>query len=460
MQLNTTTWRIHNIKKHTKRDVLVRVIKEELGNENFSLSFKDNNRLGTLITVQDTLPQILFRNSPLDIRKQKNEERPVKDIVTPLNAMTYSEQLEKKTKLVADAFMSLGDIEVETIKSPVETGYRNKCEFTFGFTNESKEALGFRPSKFASAPNLVASPIECTFNTPSEMLSLVASVNTYLSERSGLVYNRITKEGFLRLLCLRRLGNNFISILQVNCETFEKALENPLICDFIKILPEDVFLACSTGIFDGILRTTELQQVSGTHKEYTEVLNGCVFEVFPLGFFQINRGVAELLAKTLQENIQTETILDTCCGSGTLGICAAKDTTKKVIGLELSEESIKDAERNAKRNNINANYYCGSVEKTLPCVLAKIKENATALIDPPRAGISDKLVNSIIAQKNISEIFYVSCSYSSVTNNIQNISKVYSLKKIYVLDMFPFTNDVECIFHFVRKENINAILPE
>ncbi|KAI5189391.1 tRNA (uracil-5-)-methyltransferase [Nematocida minor] len=453
MESHTTTWKIHNIKKQTKRAALLQVIKSHLEHENFTLSFKDNKRLAILITLEDQLPSIVFCNRPLDIRKQKSEERSVKDIVTPLNGMTYEEQLAHKTAKVSDFCSFLNCSEIESISSPMETGYRNKCEFTFGFTGEGKQVLGFRPAKFSSAPNLIADPMECTFNTPPEMLSLVEKINGYLDKNDGLVYNRITKKGLLRLLCLRRIGKHFISILQVNTETFEEALNSQLITDFIKILSEDAFITCSTGIFDGLLRTAEIKQVKGEPKEYEEVLNNCTFKVFPLGFFQVNLGVAELLTRTIQKSIQTETILDICSGSGLLGICTAKGTEKKVFGMEISQESIEDAKRNALINDVSAEYFCGSVEKTLPLVLAKVKETASALVDPPRAGISDKLVNEIISHKNISEIFYISCSYTSVKNNLLNISSKYALKKIYVLDMFPFTADVECIFHFVRKED-------
>ncbi|KAH9386734.1 tRNA (uracil-5-)-methyltransferase [Nematocida major] len=451
MEARTTSWKIHNIPKQIKRNVLLGLIKGQLNHENFSLSFKDNRRVATLITQEDTLPEIMHKGRALDIRRMNVEVRDVKDIVTPLNKMSYASQLEKKASDVKEMFSHLGCAEVESVASPLEVGYRNKCEFTFGFSSENVPTLGFRPAKFTSAPNLVADPKECTFNTPEEMLSLVQAVNSYLPEKAGLVYNRITNTGFLRLLCLRRLGEHLVCILQANCESFECALDNKMVCDFIDTLPGDVFLSCSTGIFDGLLRDSELRQVKGEKRQYKEVLNGCTFEVFPLGFFQVNKGVAQILVQTLQKSIETDTVLDICCGSGSLGICVAKGTQKKVVGLELSQESVNDAKANAELNGVDAKYFCGSVEKTLPCVLEKTKEPASALIDPPRAGISDKLARGIAQHSNISEIFYISCSYSSVKSNIEAISKTYALKKIYVLDMFPFTKDVECIFHFVRK---------
>ncbi|KAI5148019.1 tRNA (uracil-5-)-methyltransferase [Nematocida ausubeli] len=462
MECNTTTWRIHNIKKQTKREALLKVIKESLGHENFTLSFRDYKRLAILITPEETLPDIIFRNKALDIRKLKREEKALKDIVTPLNTMSYEEQLEKKAKEVSDyySFLQCTEGQIQMIQSPVQMGYRNKCEFTFGFSNEGKEMLGFRPTKFTSAPNLVADPRECVFNTSEEMLAVVEKINGYLSDRSGYVFNRLTKGGFLRLLVLRRIGEHFINILQVNCETMKEALENPLIMEFAQTLPEDVFISCSTGVFDGILRTADVHQVKGAQKEYKVHLNGCVFQVFPLGFFQVNSSVAEILTKTLQDSIQTDTLLDICCGSGLLGICIAKNTEKKVIGLEISEESINDAKRNAKENGVNAQYCCGSVEKTLPQVLSEIKGGASAVIDPPRSGISDKLVKAITSNPEISEIFYVSCSYTSVFSNIKNIAVHYALQKIYILDMFPYTKDVECLFHFVRKETSSEKAPE
>lgn len=453
MSSHTTTWKIHNIKKQTKRAELFEVIQSYLEHENFTLSFKNNKRVAILISTEEAMPKIIFHGKPLDIRKQRTEEKKVEDIVTPLNSLGYAEQLEQKTKKISDFYSFLGCKGIESISSPVEMGYRNKCEFTFGFSAENKQIVGFRPVKYTAAPNLIADPANCTFNTSPEMLLLVERINRYLEKaEEGLVYDRMTKKGLLRLLCLRRIGEHFISILQVNTETYEEAIENKLISDFTKILPEDLFISCATGVFDGLLRTADIKQIKGGPKEYREVLNGCTFEVFPLGFFQVNLGVADLLTKTLQKCIQTDTILDICCGSGVLGMCAAKGTDKKVVGIEISKESIDDAMKNASINGIEGDYFCGSVEKILPLVLAKIKKDASALIDPPRAGLSDKLISEIISHKNISEIFYISCSYTSVKSNIETIAKKYTLQKIYVLDMFPYTNDAECIFHFVRNQ--------
>ncbi|OAG30160.1 tRNA (uracil-5-)-methyltransferase [Nematocida displodere] len=454
MANETYTWKAHNIKKAVKRQEFLQSVEKCLGTKEFSLAYKDNNRTAILITKMDTLPPIIVKSQELTLKRKDSERKEVKDIVTPLNHLSYDEQLASKVASVEKFAAKLGCASIEIVKSPQETGYRNKCEFTFGF-EDGKPALGFRPGKYTDAPNNVANPSGCAFNTGAEMLGIVARINQHISTTTDLVYDRISQTGHLRVLLIRRIGQALIGVLQVNVSSNEEAVKVPEILAFIEFLPiEHVYVESNCTTFEGFRTTSVLHKVKGPETEYTETLNNSTFRVSPMGFFQINIPVAEIMCQTIQKEITTSTILDICCGAGLLGISTAKGTSNAVIGIEISPDAVKDAQENARVNQIKAKYYCGSVEQIIDSGIKEIQTGCTALLDPPRAGLSLKLIKKITDTPSISEIFYISCSYTQAKESIEEITKGgFKLERVHVLDMFPFTPAVECIFHYKRAEN-------
>lgn len=443
-------------------------IEKGLGHAQYSLSYKDNRPTAILITREAELPAIQHQNQLLHVKKRKLEVRELKDIVTPLHHLSYAEQLASKVKPVVELGRELGcaSEQIEVLESPTQTGYRNKCEFTFGFTDAGAPVLGFRPVKFTDSPNLVADPQGCSYHVSQEMLAAVAAVNSYLASRPGLVFDRLSLSGHLRVLMLRKLGSTTVGVLQVHLGSPEELAAHPELQAFISAVPVDsLYVECTQNIFEGFRAESALQQVKGDTAEYFEQLGGCTFKVPVLGFFQVNLKVAELLAGLIKRLVSSATVLDICCGSGVLGICAAKDTSRQVLGIEISPDAVKNAEDNSRANQIDGSYICNSVEKVLNTELSQVLARAgcqratenepspsfSAILDPPRAGVSDKLMSRLAANPEISEIFYVSCNYRAVKLNLQTIiSHGFTPKQIYVLDMFPFTKEVECVFHFKR----------
>lgn len=170
-------------------------------------------------------------------------------------------------------------------------------------------------------------------------------------------------------------------------------------------------------------------------------------------FFQVNTRQAEkLYEKVLQyaDIKNTETVLDLYCGTGTIGILASKHA-KKVIGIEINETAVKNANKNKELNDVdNIQFYAGDTGK----ILSKHKYKVdTVIVDPPRAGLNKEAVDEIImiAPK---KIVYVSCDPMTLARDLNLLSHNYAIKELTPVDMFPNTAHVECVVRLDCKKYI------
>jgi 23S rRNA (uracil1939-C5)-methyltransferase len=141
----------------------------------------------------------------------------------------------------------------------------------------------------------------------------------------------------------------------------------------------------------------------------------------------------------------TEKVFDLYCGIGTIGLSLATGA-RKVIGLEIVESAAADAIENAKINEIqNANFYAGDARLALKELVEKEGKPDLAIIDPPRAGLSQKIVRRIVDAAP-SRIVYVSCNPTTLAPNAaQLVEAGYRLVKVRPVDMFPQTPHIECV---------------
>ncbi len=168
------------------------------------------------------------------------------------------------------------------------------------------------------------------------------------------------------------------------------------------------------------------------------------FYISPSSFFQVNTLQAEKLynkAIAYADIKKEDTVLDLYCGTGTIGIVAS-DKAKKVIGIELNKEAIKDANENKKLNNINnIEFYAGDVGKILN------KNNYKPdiiIVDPPRVGL-DSLALSQILNIRPKKLVYVSCDLMTLARDLKLLSNDYDILELTPVDMFPYTAHVESV---------------
>lgn len=190
-----------------------------------------------------------------------------------------------------------------------------------------------------------------------------------------------------------------------------------------------------------------------------EQLLGLNFEISMESFFQTNPKSAEkLYTKALDYVLegdlhQGDVVMDLFCGTGTIGqILASKMNDVRIVGVDIVEEAIEDAKRNAEHNGIkDVEFYAADVGKFLneyPDFVGKIK---TVILDPPRAGIAPKSLQKVI-QLGANHIVYISCNPSTQARDMDTLIEAgYQVDKISLVDQFPHTGHIESIAKFTKK---------
>lgn len=178
-----------------------------------------------------------------------------------------------------------------------------------------------------------------------------------------------------------------------------------------------------------------------------EKINNFLFKISYDSFFQVNNFVASKLFDIVANNIfEQDKVLDLYCGVGTLSLVSAINA-KKVIGVEIGKNAIINARNNAKVNNItNVEFINSDVAE----VITNLGTDFTKIIvDPPRSGLTSKIVNTILAIKP-EVIIYVSCDPNTLVRDYKLLSDNYKINQSYILDMFSYTYHVETILILKR----------
>lgn len=465
---------IKGIRRNTLRSEVVEAVENTFNTKEFLLNYKDNRAAAVLFVDPVGAPEtILLKNRALKIREQRmGEAGSIADVVTPLHAVPYDAQLEQKKRELAEFVRDLvseapeRELAVELAASPITMGYRNKCEFTFGYESGHVPAVGFRGGKYALNPNAVLDPSTCVYNVSEKMLLVVKRINEQLRSTRGVVYDRVKKQGYLKIIMLREMGGQTVSLVQVHGRPLSEeemgSLGDPGWKEALALLtsiPTDhTYVQFSPASFEGFKSPEGIVKLRGRGSDFFMDLHGASLRVSLLSFFQVNLSSAALLVGHLAQKISNRVLLDLCCGSGPIGVCLGQSVAE-VVGIEIDPSSVEDARYNAARNNVRGTYHCGSVEAVLPGLV--LSGTATAVLDPPRSGVSNRLIRFIKKEKRISELFYVSCSYRSVAGNLKELlapsaagaghEDSFVLEGVWAVDMFPHTREVECVFQLGRQ---------
>ena len=177
-------------------------------------------------------------------------------------------------------------------------------------------------------------------------------------------------------------------------------------------------------------------------------LCGCTFRISPTSFYQVNPQQTERLYKkaiSCAKLTGKETVIDAYCGTGTIGLIASSKA-KKVIGVELNRDAVKDAITNAKRNNIhNVTFYNEDAGKFMVEMARNGQKADVVIMDPPRTGSDEAFLSSVV-QLAPEKVVYVSCGPDTLARDLKYLTKHgYRMKECSPYDMFPFTRHVETV---------------
>ena len=185
-----------------------------------------------------------------------------------------------------------------------------------------------------------------------------------------------------------------------------------------------------------------------------EKLEEYQFIISPKSFFQTNTKQAEKLygiTRDFASLTGNEIVYDLYCGTGSIGIFVSKGA-KKIIGVEVIEEAIEDAKKNAALNNIeHASFFAGDVIKICNDEFFSTHGRPDVVItDPPRVGMHEKLVLKLL-EMEAPRIVYVSCNTATQARDILLLSEKYRVEKIQPVDMFPHTHHIESVALLILK---------
>ena len=362
----------------------------------------------------------------------------------PWQVLPYERQLEEKQSQVTDALERIGGFEsppVEPIVPAVQQfRYRNKLEYSFGEDEEGELMLGFhRAGRWD-----VIDDVESDILASKRIDEVREAVKAWCREEGLTAWDRDSGTGLLRNLVVRegrRTG-------QVQARVVTSPGSEFRVSELAAATPADSFLWTRA---EGVAETThggETKAVKGP-AFLEEELSGLSFRISPDAFFQTNTEMAEVLygaAVELAALTGRERVLDLFCGIGTIALVLGLDSAE-VWGVELIEDAVADAIQNAKLNGVdNTSFFAGDVRLVMRELLEKSGSPDVVVVDPPRAGLSQKVVRRII-EAEAQRIVYVSCNPTTLAPNARQLvdDGGYELRAVRPVDMFPQTPHIECV---------------
>jgi 23S rRNA (uracil1939-C5)-methyltransferase len=365
----------------------------------------------------------------------------------PWQVLPYERQLEEKQRQVMDALERIGGFEaarVEPILPAAEQWrYRNKMEYSFGEGPEGGLVLGFHPP--GNWREVAAVEEDILASTAIDELR--SRVCEWCAQEGLSAYDRETHSGFLRNLVVRegrRTGQ-----LQARLVTSPGDFRASHFAEAADA--QSVVWSTTAGLAE-VTRDTESQVLSG-EPFIEERVGGLRFHISSDAFFQTNTEGAERLYAVAAEYAGltgAERVFDLFCGIGTIGLTLAAQAGE-VWGVEIVEEAVADAIRNAELNGIaNANFFAGNIRTAARPLVEQAGKPDVVVVDPPRAGLSQKMVRRI-AEMEPRRIVYVSCNPTTLAPNARQLADAgWSLERVQPVDMFPQTPHIECVALFDR----------
>ncbi|XP_002026564.2 tRNA (uracil-5-)-methyltransferase homolog A [Drosophila persimilis] len=425
-------------------------------------------------------------------------QRTAVEATCPLAGITYDEQLKQKSeemstllkkytqelrKINPQAKPHLDSFKFnEVLPSPTVNGYRNKNEFTVGKNSAGEVVVGFRLGSYSDGSVEVAE-VQDLPHLPDQAKWAAQSFQKLVRQSKFQPFNPDGNVGHFRQLmvrCSSATGELMLvaGIYSSNLSEDEQQELKQELKSFYEHASEqdDATFKCTSLYYQDVKHREAGQMVNpvdhilGT-THITDTIQGLQFRISPLAFFQINTEGANVLyqqAIDLVAPTKNTTMLDICCGTGTIALAFAKHC-KRVLGVEIVPDAIKDAQFNAEANGIkNCKFFTGNADDFIKSMVREAMYeqepgkpvDLIAVVDPPRAGLHNRSIAAIRSASAINRLVYVSCNPHSAKRNFIELarpeSKHYKGEPFYpksavAVDMFPHTTHTELVILFERE---------
>lgn len=367
----------------------------------------------------------------LDYRQQLVEKR---DIV--------KQSLERHTKLNVDKL----DIR-DTLGMENPWNYRNKSQFQVG-QRDGKLLAGLYGINSHKLVDIQHCAVQHSATNKA-----TSTVKKILQDLKVSVYNEKTRKGIVRTI-VARIGVK-TEELQIVLITSQRELphKDEIVARIKQALPEVTSIVQNVnGQKTSLIFGDETRLLEG--REFIqETLGELEFELSARTFFQLNPEQTVNLYNEVKEAAAltgVEKVVDAYCGVGTIGLWLA-DGADEIRGMDVIADSIEDAEKNAERHGIShATYVVGKAEQVLPKWAKEGWKPDVLVVDPPRTGLDQQLLNTILKVKP-KKIVYVSCNPSTLAKDISVLVSKYKVGYIQPVDMFPQTSHIESVTSLILK---------
>lgn len=405
-----------------------------------------------------------------------------------IQAMSYEKQLEFKQNKVRGNLIRLGGFSEAVLAAVMEPivgmkqqlRYRNKAQYPIGMNKEGKPIAGF----YAGRTHQIIPNTDCLLGEEANQ-KILQAILSYMQEKRVPAYDETTGQGLIRHVLIRtgRTSREVLVCLVINGRELP---EKKVLLQKLTAIENMTSVSYSINMENtNVIMGNEIVNVWGNpyitdsiriYKPGLREFDGrqVTFRISPLSFYQVNPEQTEKLYSLALEYAGltgTETVWDLYCGIGTISLFLARDA-KKVYGVEIVPQAIKDARENAALNGIkNAEFFVGKAEEVLPEFYEResrsINETAentgddksmlhpdVIVVDPPRKGCDEMCLKTML-QMAPKRIVYVSCDSATLARDLRILCDGgYELKRVRAVDQFGQTVHVECVVLMskVRKQ--------
>ncbi|WP_416828988.1 23S rRNA (uracil(1939)-C(5))-methyltransferase RlmD [Ectobacillus polymachus] len=361
-----------------------------------------------------------------------------------LQHLSYEGQLEQKRDIVVQAFEKYTKIPTNIIRPTIGMEdpwhYRNKSQLQVG-----KEEQTIIAGLYALNSHRLVDISDCHIQHTSTN-EVTKKVKRILERLNIPIYNERKKTGIIRTIVTRvaMQTGELQLVLITTKQDFPR--KDQLVKQIQTALPHvKSIMQNVNGEKTSLIFGDETFRLSGK-EVIQETLGDLSFELSARAFFQLNPVQTVKLYDEVKKAAQltgNEKIVDAYCGVGTIGLWLAPQAAE-IRGMDVIPESIEDAKKNAEKHGFtHTKYVTGKAEYWLPKWVKEGWQPDVVVVDPPRTGCDEKLLDTILEVKP-KKMVYVSCNPSTLARDVKQLSKMYNVEYVQPVDMFPQTSHVEC----------------
>ncbi|HGI8591605.1 TPA: 23S rRNA (uracil(1939)-C(5))-methyltransferase RlmD [Streptococcus agalactiae] len=364
--------------------------------------------------------------------------------------LQYDKQLEFKTDVIRQALMKFKPEGYEnyeirkTIGMPEPEHYRAKLQFQVrSFGGNVKAGL------YAQGRHRLIDIKDCLVqdSLTQEMINRVAEL---LGKYKLPIYNERKIAGVRTVMIRRAQASGEVQLIFITSKRLDF---DDVVIELVREFPELKTVAVNINASKTSDIYGQITEVIWGQESINEEVLDYGFSLSPRAFYQLNPKQTQILYSEAVKALDVkddDDLIDAYCGVGTIGLAFA-GKVKSVRGMDIIPEAIQDAKENALHMGFtNTHYEAGKAEDIIPRWYSEGFRANALIVDPPRTGLDDKLLNTILKMPP-EKMVYVSCNTSTLARDLVTLTKVYHVHYIQSVDMFPHTARTEAVVKLQRK---------